>query len=84
MEEKYNAIWFEVEQDGAARVIYEIYLVESDKLHIVYVQKNGSYVPYSFVKKRDSQWRLPVWCKENEKALLPSLESAKEYLINFR
>jgi len=84
MEEKSNAIWFNVAEDGAAKVIYEIYLAENDKLHIVYVQNNGSYVPYSFIKKLDPQWRLPVWCKENEKALLPTLESAKEYLISFR
>ena len=84
MEERYNAIWISVEEDGSAKMVYENYLVENDKLHIVYVQNNGSYVPYSFIKKSDSQWRMPIWCKENEKALLPSFEMAKQYFVGFQ
>jgi len=83
MEEKYGAIWIEVEEDGAAKVSYENYLIDKDKLHVIYIQNNGSYVPYSFIKKLDYQWRLPIWCKENEKALIPTLEMAQEYLTHY-
>ena len=83
MEEKFGAIWINVEQDDSARVIFEEYLPSIDKLHVVYQQANGCFVPCSFVREADFQWRLPIWSKENEKAMLPTLESAKEYLGHY-
>ena len=80
MEEKFGAIWIEIEEDGSAKVVFEQYLSEIQKLHLIYQQANGSFLPFSFVKSSDPQWRLPLWVKENEKAILPTIESAKEYL----
>lgn len=84
MEEKYGAIWISVEEDGAAKIAFESYLADKEKLHLIFIQNNGSYVPYSFIKQVDHQWRLPIWCKENEKALMPTLEMAKEYLTYYQ
>jgi len=83
MEEKHEAIWISVEEDGSAKIIFEEYLCITDKLHVIYQQADGCFVPYSYVKENNSQWQLPVWIKENEKALLPTLELAKEYLTGY-
>ena len=83
MEEKFEAIWINVEQDGSAKIIFENYLPNIDKLHVIYQQADGSFVPYSYIKENDPQWRLPIWSKENEKAMMPTIESAKEYLTNY-
>ena len=80
MEEKHGAIWIEVEVDGVAQVVFEHYLPGLQKLHVIFEQANGTFLPYSFVPKSDPQWRLPLWSQENEKAMMPTLESAKEYL----
>lgn len=82
MKEKYEAIWVDVAEDGGATIVFESYF-DSGKLHVIYRQQNGSFMPYSFVRQKDHQWRLPVWCKENEKVLLSSLEEAKKYLESY-
>ena len=83
MEEKYGAIWIEVEEDGSARIVFEHYIQSIPKLHVIYEQANGCFLPYSFVPKQDHQWRLPIWSRENEKAIMPTIESAKEYLKHY-
>ncbi len=83
MEEKYGAIWIEVEVDGSSKIVFEQYLANAQKLHVIYQQSSGSFLPYSFVPKKDHQWRLPIWSQENEKALMPTIESAKEYLNHY-
>ncbi|WP_133154848.1 hypothetical protein [Enterovibrio norvegicus] len=80
MQEKYGAIWIEIEEDGSAEIAFEQYLSSIQKLHVIYQQSNGCFLPYSFVPKDDHQWRLPIWSQENEKAMMPTIESAKEYL----
>ena len=83
MEEKYGAIWIEGEVDGAAKIVFEEYLPNVHKLQVIYQQSNGSFLPYSFVPAKDHQWRLPIWSQENEKAIMPTIESAKEYLKHY-
>ena len=80
MEEKYNGIWLNVQQDDSAKLVYEEHLSSVDKLQAIYKRADGNFQPYSCIKKSDHQWRLPIWVPENTKAVLPSLESAKEYL----
>ena len=77
MEEKHGAIWIKIEVDGVAQVAFEHYFPSIQK------QANGTFLPYSFVPKSDPQWRLPLWSQENEKAMMPTLESAKEYLKHY-
>ncbi len=83
MEEKYGAIWVDTEEDGAARIVFELHIPEIQKLHVIYQQANGCFLPYSFILKSDHQWRLPFWSPENEKALIPTFELAKEYLKHY-
>ena len=83
MEEKYGAIWIEVEVDGSPKIVFEQYLASAQKLHVIYQQSSGSFLPYSFVPKKDPQWRLPLWSQENEKAIMPTFETAKEYLNHY-
>ena len=83
MEEKYGAIWIEVEIDGSAQIVFEHHFPSIQKLHVIYQQTNGCFLPYSFVPKKNHQWRLPVWLQENEKAIMPTIESAKEYLKHY-
>ena len=83
MEEKHEAIWINVEENDSAKIIFEEYLSSIDKLHVIYQQANGSFSPYSYIKENDPQWRLPIWSKENKKAMMPTLESAKEYLTSY-
>ncbi len=83
MEEKHEGIWINVEEDGAAKIIFKNYLSDIDKLQVIYQQVDGSFIPYSYAKVQDPQWRLPIWSKENEKAMMPTIESAKEYLANY-
>lgn len=83
MEEKHGAIWVNVEVGGSAKIVFENYISSVQKLHVIYQQENGCFLPYSFVAKNDPQWRLPLWSQENEKAMMPTIESAKEYLDNY-
>ncbi|HCB43693.1 MAG TPA: hypothetical protein DHW73_12735 [Pseudomonas sp.] len=83
MEEKHGAIWIEAGVDGSAKLVFERYIPNAQKLHVIYQQDNGCFLPYSFVAKNDHQWRLPLWSQENEKAMMPTIESAKEYLENY-
>ena len=84
MEEKYGAIWPASLADDSANLVYERYLPEQDKVHLIFKRADGLYLPYSLVKsKQDHQWRLPFWVGENDKVLIPSLEAAKEYLAAY-
>ncbi|WP_036549775.1 hypothetical protein [Nitrincola lacisaponensis] len=83
MEEKYGGIWFSVEEDGAAKIVSEEYIPSVQKLHVIYHQENGTFLPFSFVLKQDHQWRLPIWSQENQKAMMPTFGSAKEYLKSY-
>lgn len=83
MEEKYGAIWIAVKEDGSAQLVFEQYYPDITKLQVIYQQSNGCFLPYSFVPKKDRQWTLPVWSQENEKAMMPTIGSAKEYLSHF-
>jgi len=83
MEEKHGAIWIDVEVDGSAKIVFECYIPSVQKVHVIYLQENGCFLPCSFVSKNDPQWRLPLWSQENEKAVMPTIESAKEYLDNY-
>ena len=84
MKEKCGAIWVSIEEDGSATIVFEEYLKSVEKLHVIYQQANGFFLPYSYIKKSDHQWRLPIWSQENEKAMMPTIESAKEYLQLWR
>jgi len=53
MEEKYGAIWIEVEEDGSAKVVFEEYVQDIQKLYVIYKQVNGSFLPCSFMRKSD-------------------------------
>ncbi|WP_156804631.1 hypothetical protein [Gallaecimonas xiamenensis] len=83
MEEKYGAIWIAVEEDASAQLVFEQYYPDITKLQVIYQQSNGCFLPYSFVPKKDRQWTLPVWSQENEKVMMPTIGSAKEYLSHF-
>ena len=83
MEERYDGIWLNIEEDDSSRVVHESYRKKLDRLEVIYQRADGCYLPYSFRKQRDPQWRLPVWCPENEKAILPTFESAIEYLSSY-
>ena len=83
MEEKYEGIWINTQGDYPSKVVFESYIASIDKLHVIYQKSDGDYLPYSFVKKDDPQWRLPIWSQENDKAMMPTLESAKKYLISY-
>ena len=83
MEEKYEGIWISAQDDGSSKVIFENYISNIDKLHVIYQSTAGGYLPYSYIKQNDPQWRLPIWSPENDKAMMPNLESAKEYLLNY-
>lgn len=83
MEEKYEGIWIDTRGDDSSEVVFENYIAAIDQLHVIYQRADGSYLPYSFVKQSDPQWRLPIWSPENDKAIMPTLESAKEYLISY-
>lgn len=83
MEEKYEGIWINDQGDDLSKVVFENYIASIDKLHVIYQRADGGYLPYSFTKQNDPQWRLPIWSQENDKAMMPSLESAKEYLISY-
>ena len=83
MEEKYGGIWVSAEEDRAGKVVFEEYLPVEAKLHVIYQQESGLFLPFSFVLRQDRQWRLPLWVKENEKSVMPSFESAKEYLNSY-
>ncbi|MCS6208972.1 hypothetical protein [Shewanella baltica] len=83
MEEKYGAIWVGVEEDGSANIVFERHFPSMQKLHVIYRQANGRFLPYSFSPQNDHQWRLPIWSQENDKAIMPTLESAKEYLKHY-
>jgi len=83
MEEKYEGIWFSVEKDGAAKIVYEEYLPDIDKIQVISERADGNFEPSSYVKKHDPQWRLPIWSAENTKAILPSIQLAKEYLAAY-
>lgn len=83
MEEKYGAIWIEAEEDNSAKPVFEKHLPDINKLHVIYQQANGYFLPCSYVAKSDHQWRLPLWSQENEKAIMPTLKSAKEYLQHY-
>lgn len=83
MKEKYGALWIEVEEDRAGQIVFECHLQSIQKLHVIYKQANDYFLPYSFVPQSDHQWRLPIWSKENEKAILPTIELAKEYLKHY-
>ena len=76
MEEKYGATWIEVEVDGSSQIVFEQYLPSAQKLHVIYQESSGRFLPYSFVPKKDSQWRLSLWSQENEKAMMLTIESA--------
>lgn len=81
MEEKYEGIWLNVQGDDLSKVVFENYIASIDKLHVIYLRADGSYLPCSYTKQNDPQWRLPIWSKENDKAMMPTLELAKEYLL---
>ena len=83
MDEKYEAIWINVEEDDSVKIVFERYFPNIEKLHVIFEEANGIYLPYSYVKKVDHQWRLPLWSQENEKAMMPTLESAKKYLVSY-
>ncbi len=83
MNEKFGAIWVAIEEDDGNSVVFEKYITDIEKLHVIYLKFDGSFMPYSFVKRDDHQWRLPIWCPENEKAIMPTLDSAKEYLSSY-
>lgn len=83
MEEKYEGIWINTHGDDSSEIVFESYIASIDKLHVIYQIADGSYLPYSFVKQDDPQWRLPIWSQENDKAMMPTLGSAKEYLISY-
>ncbi|OCQ23862.1 hypothetical protein A7985_07955 [Pseudoalteromonas luteoviolacea] len=76
MKEKYGAIWIEVEVDGSSQIVFEQHLPSAQKLHVIYKQSSDNFLPCSFVPKKDPQWRLPLWSQENEKAMMPTVESA--------
>lgn len=81
--EKHGALWCE---DGYSGIlIYEEFLSGINKVHVVFQDvRNKYYLPYSYVKKKDPYVRIPIWSPENEKAILPTLQSAKEYLGNWK
>lgn len=83
MDEKFGAIWIEIDEDGSAEIVFEQHFSNIQKLHVIYQQANGYFLPCSYVQKENYQWRLPFWSQENEKAMLPTLESAKEYLKHY-
>ena len=83
MQEKYNGIWIDIERDNSAKIVFEEYLSESEKLHVIYERNDGDFQPNSYVKKDDRQWRLPIWSAENTKTIMPSLELAKDYLSSY-
>ncbi|MBN8240701.1 hypothetical protein JF541_16190 [Marinobacter hydrocarbonoclasticus] len=83
MEEKYGGIWVSAEEDGAAKVVSEEYIPSVEKLLVIYQQENGAFLPFSFVLKQDHQLRLPIWSPENQKAMMPTFDSAKEYLKSY-
>lgn len=73
----------EIDEDGSAEVVFEQHFSAIQKLHVIYQQANGCFLPCSYLRETDDQWRLPLWSQENEKAILPTLESAKEYLKHY-
>jgi hypothetical protein len=84
MIEKHHAIWMDVEADNSGTIVSEDYLPELGKLFIVYMRRDGGFMPFSYVKQHDPQYSLPIWSNENTKVLLASLEEAKQYLESFR
>ena len=83
MEEKYEGIWISAQGDDSSKIVFESYIASIDKLHVIYQREDGGYLPYSFIRQNDPQWRLPIWSQENDKAMVPTLESAKEYLTSY-
>ena len=83
MEEKYGAIWITIEEDASATIVSEKYLPEIEKVHCIFRQASGFYVPHSYVKKRDPQYSLPIWTRENDKALMPTIDAANDYLRSY-
>jgi hypothetical protein len=83
MHEKHGGIWISAQEDGAASAVFEEYIASVDKLHVIFQRADGNYQPCSYLKQKDYQWRLPIWSRENEKAIMPTLRSAKEYLLNY-
>lgn len=79
MEEKYDAIW----PTSSETIVFENYLASTEQLEVIYQHADGSFIPYLYTKMNDPQWRLPFWSSQNEKAIMPTLESAKEYLENY-
>ena len=80
MIERYGGIWLDVSEDDGASLVYERYLEDVCKIHAVYQRRDESFTPYSYIIEKDYQWRLPVWTRENDKSLLPSLKAAIHYL----
>ncbi|WP_394174063.1 hypothetical protein [Thalassotalea litorea] len=80
MEEKYQALWFSAAYDNLKVEFEEL---RSDLLLVIFKDIQGIYLPYLYSKESDFQYSLPVWSVKNEKAMMPSLESAKEYLELF-
>jgi len=83
MIEKYGGIWIEIEKKDSIKIVFEEYFPDIDKLQIISKRVDGYYQPYSCIKKLDPQWRLAIWVPENDKTILSTIESAKNYLINF-
>lgn len=82
MIERHGAIWLD-EPPGDAHLVYERYVEDAEKIHVVYRRPDGAFTPYSYRMAEDPQWRLPVWVPENDKSLLSSLEAAVDYLSHY-
>jgi hypothetical protein len=77
--EKYGALWCEDGHSGI--LIYEEFLSGINKVHAVFQDaRSKCYLPYSYIKTKDPTVRIAIWSPENEKAIMPTLKSAKEYL----
>ncbi len=84
--EKHGALWSgSLSCDlSVAEIVFEEYKADLDQLYIIYQDNHsGHYFPYSYIKQIDPQWKRPFWASKNEKAIMPTLESAKAYLANF-
>lgn len=80
IKEKYKGLWITVEEDGEATIVHEEYDAINDTIMAIYQRRDGFFTPYLYKKKIDPQWELPIWVPINSKAILPTLEEAKEYI----